>query len=453
MASFRAVRRALCTAAEASPAPAATPSPSPAPGGRWERLKQSKAGVWIRSMFSDYKEACREVAVGARERPLKATVYVSLLGGAYACFYTKPDQSSFYAALLDRSNQLALLSPWIRNAASDRHVQSLMQQWNQGRLRHLGLGLCSLIYSTDFDPQSALYEASCSNLAVRWRDLPHRVLDVGFAGRWWLLERSMEDFDVNEDEFKHLPSHMQATSPPSVQEVERSEQLHKDSWLPIAVQEEEEEEEVQVQASSQQDLLSPEPADTQRTVTVETPQEPNRETTTEEETVETPQEPNRETPTEEETVETPQEPNRETTTEEETVETPQEPNRETTTEEETVETEARDATGWTLNVQEETRENIHVEGETGEDLQIQGEAGEDLQIQGEAGEDLQVQGEAGEDLQVQGEAGEDLQVQGEAGEDFHVEEMQNDTVVVETVDTKEKEEEGVEQIEAQSLRN
>lgn len=241
MASFRAARRAFCTAAEAAPAPA----PAPAPAGRWERLKNSKAGVWCRSLFSDYKEACREIVVGARDRPLKASVYVGLLGGAYACVAAKPDESSFQAALLDRSNQLALLSPWIRNAGSDLHVQNLVKLRNQGCLRHLSLGLFSLVYSADFDPDSALYEARCANLSVPWRELPGRVLDVGFAGRWWLLEKKMEDFDVNEAEFKHLPAHMQATAPPSVQEVERNERLHRESWLPLSVPGEETETETE----------------------------------------------------------------------------------------------------------------------------------------------------------------------------------------------------------------
>lgn len=56
----------------------------------------------------------------------------------------------------------------------------------------------------------------------------------------------MQDFDVNEDEYKHLPVHMQATSPPSVQEVERNEKLHKESWLPLSMEEEEKEDEQMV---------------------------------------------------------------------------------------------------------------------------------------------------------------------------------------------------------------
>ncbi|XP_032394025.1 mitochondrial import inner membrane translocase subunit Tim29 isoform X1 [Etheostoma spectabile] len=233
MASLRVVRRMFCVAAETAAAPVTS--------SRWQRLKNSKAGAWCRGLVSDYKEACREVVVGSWERPLKASVYATLLGGAWACFYTQPDRSSFDTALLEVSNHLGLLSPWIRNGTSDGHVQSLVKLRNEGRLRHASLGLLSLVYRADYDADATLYEAQCSNLLVPWRELPQRVLDVGFIGRWWLLDSKMKNFDVNEDEFKNLPAHMQATSPPSVQEVERNERLHKESWLALTVEEEEKE--------------------------------------------------------------------------------------------------------------------------------------------------------------------------------------------------------------------
>lgn len=197
-------------------------------------------GVWCQSLASDYKEAFREMVVGAWERPLKASVYGALLGGAWACFHTKPDWSSFEAALLERSGQLGLLSPWIRSASSDGHMQSLMKLRNEGRLHCLSFGVFALVYHSDFDPDVTLYEARCSNLSVPWRELPRRLLDVGFVGRWWILDSKMKDYDVNEEEFKRLPANMQATAPPSVQQVENNERLHKKSWLAVTMKGEKE---------------------------------------------------------------------------------------------------------------------------------------------------------------------------------------------------------------------
>ncbi|XP_072549993.1 mitochondrial import inner membrane translocase subunit Tim29 [Salminus brasiliensis] len=209
-------------------------------GTRWERLKSSRVGVWCRGLLGDYKEACREAIVGARERPFKASVYMALLGGTYACYRTNPDNTSFQTDLLETSNKLALLSPWIRSGTSDGHVQNLVKLGNEGRLRYLSLGVASVTYVVSFDPESSLYEAQCSALSVPWAELPGRVLDVGFAGRWWVLHHKMKDYDINEEEFKHLPPALAATSAPSAQETAQNERLHRESLKALVMEVEEE---------------------------------------------------------------------------------------------------------------------------------------------------------------------------------------------------------------------
>ncbi|KAM9456706.1 mitochondrial import inner membrane translocase subunit Tim29 [Clarias gariepinus] len=209
-------------------------------GTRWERLRDGRAGVWCRSLLRDYKEACREIFVGASERPLKASLYVALFGGAYVCYYTNPDEMSFQSRILETSNQLALLSPWIRSGTSDGHVQSLAKLRNEGRLRYISLGIISLVYMADYDPEPNLYEARCSALSVPWAQLPQRVLDIGFVGRWWLLENKMENYDINEEEFKHLPVALQTTAVPTAQDTERNERLHQESWKALVMEGDEE---------------------------------------------------------------------------------------------------------------------------------------------------------------------------------------------------------------------
>lgn len=195
---------------------------------------------WCSGLLSDYKEAVREVGVGIWQRPVKSSFYIGLLGGAWACVYTKPDKTSFETHLLDVSNKLGLLSPWIRSETSDQHVLNLVKLRNEGRLRHISLGLVALTFCADYDPEADLYEAQCGSLSIPWSSLPQRVLDVGFAGRWWILDSKMKDYDVNDVEFKNLPVHMQTTQPPSVREVETIEKLHKDSWLPVQMENDQE---------------------------------------------------------------------------------------------------------------------------------------------------------------------------------------------------------------------
>ncbi|KAK7174676.1 hypothetical protein R3I93_001778 [Phoxinus phoxinus] len=207
-------------------------------GTRWQRMINSRAGLWCRSLLSDYKEACREAVLGAREQPLKSSVYLGLLGGMYACYYTNPDDDSFETSLLETSNRLALLSPWTRSGTSDGHVQALMKLRNEGKLRYASLGIASLTYHTDYNSESSLYEAQCSAISVPWTELPKRVLDVGFVGRWWVLDHKMKDFDINEEEFKHLPPALVATAPPSPHITERNEKLHQESWKAVVMEDE-----------------------------------------------------------------------------------------------------------------------------------------------------------------------------------------------------------------------
>ncbi|NXI69112.1 TIM29 translocase, partial [Anseranas semipalmata] len=76
-----------------------------------------------------------------------------------------------------------------------------------------GLLFLAVVYEAPFDADAALYRASCPHLRPRWSELPGRLLDVGFWGRWWLLEARMRDCDVNEEEFGSLPPHLRALSP------------------------------------------------------------------------------------------------------------------------------------------------------------------------------------------------------------------------------------------------
>ncbi|XP_069858347.1 mitochondrial import inner membrane translocase subunit Tim29 [Dipodomys merriami] len=182
---------------------AASVDPAAAKPRVWGRL-----GAWARALVRDYTEACRDAAAAARARPGCAALYVGLLGGAATCCALAPGEEAFEEALLDASGSLLLLAPATRNRHSETFVQRLLWLRGRGRLRHVNLGLCSLVYEAPFDAQASLYQARCRYLQPRWVDFPGRILDVGFAGRWWILGTRMRDCDVNDDEFLHLPAHL-----------------------------------------------------------------------------------------------------------------------------------------------------------------------------------------------------------------------------------------------------
>ncbi|XP_048377981.1 mitochondrial import inner membrane translocase subunit Tim29 [Stegostoma tigrinum] len=209
--------------------------------GFWSRVRNSNIGIWTWSLLNDYKEACKEIVVGARDHPGKAAFYCALLTGACVCGYKNPCDKSFQATLLESSNQLLVLSPWVRNSRSDQHIQNLVTVKNQGRLRHQNLLLFSLVYAAPYDAKTSLYNAQCEYLKPRWSDFPGRVLDIGFFGKWWILSSKMKDWDINDNEFAYLPDELQTVTPQNLHSTE-NERLFELKFQPVILEEEDTEE-------------------------------------------------------------------------------------------------------------------------------------------------------------------------------------------------------------------
>ncbi|XP_060037740.1 LOW QUALITY PROTEIN: mitochondrial import inner membrane translocase subunit Tim29 [Erinaceus europaeus] len=197
--------------------------------GVWARL-----GTWAGALLRDYSEACGDAVAAARARPGRAAVYAGLLGGAAGCWALAPGEAAFEEALLDASGRLLLLAPATRSRTAEDFVQRLLWLRGAGRLRHVHLGVCSLVYEAPFDAQASLYQARCRHLQPRWSDFPGRVLDVGFAGRWWRLGRRMRDCDVNDTEFQHLPPHLRALGPRQLRS-EANERLFDQKYQPVVL--------------------------------------------------------------------------------------------------------------------------------------------------------------------------------------------------------------------------
>ncbi|NXF89128.1 TIM29 translocase, partial [Eubucco bourcierii] len=71
----------------------------------------------------------------------------------------------------------------------------------------------AVIYEAPHAADAALYPARCRYLRPRWQQLPDRLLDLGFGGRWWVLGARLRDCDVNEEEFRELPPRLRQLRP------------------------------------------------------------------------------------------------------------------------------------------------------------------------------------------------------------------------------------------------
>lgn len=97
--------------------------------------------------------------------------------------------------------KLILVGEPIRNPVSVQHIKWLEQCYNEGLIRRLNLGILSLIWVDNYDKDCSFYKAVCPYLKPRFVTFHERIVDVGFLGKWWLLERKMKNYDINEAEF------------------------------------------------------------------------------------------------------------------------------------------------------------------------------------------------------------------------------------------------------------
>lgn len=169
-----------------------------------ERIKGTILERWVKywhDLYINYEEVAIDVAKDCRERPVRAAMYISLLGGCYYSNRHNPDETMFRDQLIQSSIKLMQVGEPIRNPVSVQHLKWLEQCYNEGLIRRLNLGVMSLIWLDNYNKDCSIYKAVCPYLKPRYETFHERIVDIGFLEKWWLLERKMKDYDINEAEF------------------------------------------------------------------------------------------------------------------------------------------------------------------------------------------------------------------------------------------------------------
>lgn len=114
------------------------------------------------------------------------------------------DECSFKEHLLHNTIKLMQVGETIRNPTSEHHMKWIGQSYNEGIIRHINLGIISIIWLDNYDEACCLYKAICSHLKPQYITFYQRVVDVGFLDKWWILENKMKDYDVNDVGFSNV---------------------------------------------------------------------------------------------------------------------------------------------------------------------------------------------------------------------------------------------------------
>lgn len=147
-------------------------------------------------MFS-FADVAVDSVKTVREKPLKCGTYATIGAFIYGCCKTNPDNNNFIEQLKGSENSVALVQLESQNPKTTEYLKMLNRHRNDETLRITSIGLFSLMWIDDFAASLSTFDAKCEYLQPQLKTFHERIIDIGWANKWWNLEKMMKDYDVN----------------------------------------------------------------------------------------------------------------------------------------------------------------------------------------------------------------------------------------------------------------
>ncbi|CAJ0576071.1 unnamed protein product, partial [Mesorhabditis spiculigera] len=160
-------------------------------------MKEYSLNVW-----HDYKTVTVDAAKEGRDKPLKTAAILSGLAGLGYLYKTTPTELEFHDELVARRHKLVLVPNSIHNPEADRALFERTQLLNQGRLHYYNFWFFSLIVKSPHDDKVKAYASQDKSLRLWFpNEFVQNIYDVGVNGKWYKLDQSFVDHDINTNEF------------------------------------------------------------------------------------------------------------------------------------------------------------------------------------------------------------------------------------------------------------
>ncbi|KAI4492611.1 hypothetical protein M0804_002402 [Polistes exclamans] len=112
------------------------------------------------------------------------------------------DEETYRNDLLMNAFILMQVSENIRNEESVKHIELVERFFNEGILRRMNFGIFSIIWLDNYDRDCFLYKAVCPYIRLHFLEFFERIIDIGVLDRWWIMEKKMMNYDINDKEFE-----------------------------------------------------------------------------------------------------------------------------------------------------------------------------------------------------------------------------------------------------------
>lgn len=147
--------------------------------------------------FNNFLDVAIDSVKTIRSKPLKSSVYGSIGAFLYGCAKTAPDQNDFNEQMKTSEQMVSLVPVESQNPNTVKYLRLLETSQNNETLRITSIGFFSIMWIADFGKDLATFDATCEYLKPELKTFHERIVDVGWWGKWWNLEKQMKDYDLN----------------------------------------------------------------------------------------------------------------------------------------------------------------------------------------------------------------------------------------------------------------
>lgn len=156
-------------------------------------------GQPLRNIILDYYEVSQDIVKSIKTHRVRSVFGLFCFGGIIYSSRQVPCENSYYAELLDWSNELSLVNEAEQNQVSKSHIDRVLDLYASNRLHYINLGLVAVVMERPRYPECKSYHHICVHLQPRWWTFYNRIVDIGMYRKWLVIQRKMVDYDINDE--------------------------------------------------------------------------------------------------------------------------------------------------------------------------------------------------------------------------------------------------------------
>ena len=155
----------------------------------------------VTNIALDYRDVAVDVADKANKHPFKAICWSTGILCSILAFRTRPDKQDYIDTLMRGANEMALVAESSRNQKSVDALLERRKAISSGHLRVVNVLFASVVLTHPSQSEGCeLFSDQCKLVRPPLFTWQEYLLDVGVLGRWLVLEKRLEHYDVNEDD-------------------------------------------------------------------------------------------------------------------------------------------------------------------------------------------------------------------------------------------------------------